>query len=61
MVNEKEKVVKTVNNLSIDVAYKAYFQEALERSSDDIKNGRVMTIEESIERMKQKYESFDIG
>lgn len=61
MVNEKEKTIKTANNLSIDALYNAYFQEKLAKSTEDIKNGRVMSIEESIERMKQKYEGFNIS
>ena len=31
-----------------------------EKSNDDIKNGRVMSIEESKERMRKKYANFHV-
>ena len=40
--------------------YTLYLHSKLQKSQDDIKNGRVMTIEESKERMRKKYASFDV-
>ena len=56
MINSKEKT----NTLTNDELYNLYLNSKLQKSIDDIKNGRVMTIEESIERMKKKYEDFHI-
>ena len=65
MISVKEQIIETVNTLPEDTTwddalYALYLQSKLEKSEDDIKNGRVMTIEESKDRMKQKYENFDV-
>ena len=52
MVNEKQKNLATINTL--------YIQSKLQKSKRDIENGKVMTVEESKERMRKKYESFDV-
>lgn len=43
-----------------DLLYDLNFQLKLSQSQDDIRNGRVMTIEESKERMRQKYANFNV-
>lgn len=65
MINEKQEILATVNTLPEDTTwddatYTLYLHSKLQKSQEDIKNGRVMTIEESIERMKEKYEGFNI-
>ena len=59
--NEKNETATIVNALSDeDTRYALYLNSKLQRSQNDIKNGRVMTIEESKERMRKKYADFDI-
>jgi hypothetical protein len=52
--------VNTQDNTLYDFIYDLVFFLSLKESEEDIKNGRVMTIEESKERMKKKYASFDV-
>lgn len=40
--------------------YNLYFQEKLKRSQEDIKNGRVITLEQLEEERKSLYESYTI-
>lgn len=65
MINEKQEILAIVNTLPDDTtwddaAYTLYLHSKLQKSQNDIKNGKVMTIEESKERMRKKYASFDI-
>lgn len=64
MINEKKQIIEMVNSLpentSIDEAiYTLYINSKLEKSKEDIKNKRIMTIEESKELMRNKHEGFD--
>lgn len=52
----KTKTLKTKEEV-----WKKYLLEKIRESEEDLKNGRVMTIEESIERMKNKYAGFNIS
>lgn len=47
--------VNTKENTLYDFIYNLVFFVSLEESEEDIKNGRIMTIEESKERLMQKY------
>lgn len=65
MINKKQKNPATINSLPDttnwdDTAYTLYLHSKLQKSQNDIKNGRVLTIEESKERMRKKYASFDV-
>ena len=65
MINEKKQILATVNTLPDnttwdDATYTLYIHSKLKKSQEDIKNGRVMTVEESKERMRKKYASFDV-
>lgn len=65
MINEKNEILATVNTLPNnttcdDAIYTLYLRSKLKKSQDDIKSGKVMTIEDSQERMKKKYENFDV-
>lgn len=65
MISEKQQIIETLNRLPNnttleDEMYELYFQYKLAKSKEDIKNGRVMTIEESKERMKKEYADFDV-
>ena len=60
MVNEKGKTLKTIDTLSEDEIYALYLKSMLKKSEDDIKKGKVMTVEESIERMKKERGSCNI-
>lgn len=52
--------VNTKENTLYDFIYNLIFFISLEKSEDDIKNDRVMTIEESKARMRQKYGNLNI-
>ena len=50
MINEKQEILATVNTLPDnttwdDAVYTLYLHSKLQKSKDDIKNGRVMSIE----------------
>ena len=65
MVNEKQEILSIVttlpDNATLDDAiYALYMHSKLQKSQNDIENGKVMTIEESKERMREKYASFDV-
>ena len=52
--------VNTQDNTLYDFIYDLIFFMSLQESEEDIKNGRVMTIEESKARLMQKYENLNI-
>ncbi len=52
--------VNTQENTLYDFIYNLVFFISLKKSEDDIKNGRVMTIEESKARLIQKYGNLNI-
>ena len=52
--------VNTQENTLYDFIYNLIFFISLKESEDDIKNGRAMTIEESKERLMQKYGNLNI-
>lgn len=52
--------VNTQENTLYDFIYNLVFFISLKESEDDIKNGRVMTIEESKARLIQKYGNINI-
>ncbi len=52
--------VNTQENTLYDFIYNLIFFISLKESEDDIKNGRVMTIEESKARLMQKYGNLNI-
>jgi hypothetical protein len=52
--------VNTEENTLYDYIYNLFFFMSLKESEDDIKNGRVMSIEESKKRLMQKYDSINI-
>ncbi len=52
--------VNTQENTLYDFIYNLVFFISLKESEDDIKNGRVMTIEESKARLMQEYDYLDI-
>ena len=63
MINNKQEIIATVNTLPDDTTcddaiYTLYLHSKLQKSQDDIKNGKVMTVEESKERMRKKYKSY---
>ena len=52
--------VNTQENTLYDFIYNLVFFISLKESEDDIKNDRVMTIEESKERLMQEYGNLNI-
>lgn len=52
--------VNTQENTLYDFIYNLVFFISLKESEDDIKNGRVMTVEESKARLMQKYGNLNI-
>lgn len=52
--------VNTQENTLYDFIYNLVFFISLKESEDDIKNGKVMTIEESKARLMQKYGNLNI-
>lgn len=52
--------VNTQENTLYDFIYNLVFFISLKESEDDIKNGRVMTIEESKARLMKEYEHLNL-
>ena len=52
--------VNTQENTLYDFIYNLVFFMSLKESEEDIENGRVMTIEESKERLMQEYDYLNI-
>lgn len=62
-MNFVQNAFKTINlqdDSLYDFIYDMVLFIGLKKSEEDIKNGRVMTIEESKERMRAAYEYLDI-
>lgn len=57
-ISELLKQSKSDDGTFLDALYNLYLFIGITKSMDDIKNGNVMTVEESKERMMQKYESY---
>ena len=63
MIDIMKKTLNQVNtqeNTLYDFIYNLVFFISLKESEDDIKNGRVMTIEESKERLMQEYGNLNL-
>ena len=63
MIDIMKKTLNQVNtqeNTLYDFIYNLVFFISLKESEDDIKNGRVMTIEESKARLMQEYEYLNL-
>jgi len=52
--------INTQENTLYDFIYDLVFFISLKESEEDIKNGRVMTIKESKERLMQEYEYLNL-
>ena len=52
--------INTQENTLYDFIYNLVFFMSLKESEEDIKNGRVMTIEESKARLMQEYEYLNL-
>ena len=59
-MNKTLNQVNTQDNTLYDFIYDLIFFMSLKESEEDIKNGRVMTIEESKARLMQKYGNLNI-
>ena len=65
MINKKQEIIATINTLPDDTTwddaiYTLYLHSKLQKSQDDIKNGNVLTIEDSKKRMRKNFANFDI-
>jgi len=65
MINQKQKIIATVNTLPEvttwdDATYTLYLHSKLQKSQDDIKNGRVITLEDFDKEREALYESYSI-
>lgn len=65
MVSEKKQILATVKTLPDnatwdDAIYTLYLHSKIKKSEEDIKNGRVITLEELDKEMEAKYESYFI-
>jgi len=60
VIENRIKSAKFPNTL-YDVIYNLFFFAKLKESEEDIKNGRVMTIEESKERIREEYANININ
>lgn len=49
-----------VGTLSEDEVYELYIKSKLQKSQDDIKNGRVITLEELDKEREELYESYSV-
>ena len=52
--------VNTNENTLYDLIYNLVFFMSLEESGEDIKNGNVMSVEESKERLMSEYENLNL-
>lgn len=52
--------ISTKENTLYDIIYNLFFYAQLKESEEDIKNGRVMTIEESKERIRREYANINV-
>ena len=59
-IKETLSQVNTQENTLYDYIYNLIFFISLEESEENIKNGKVMTIEEAKERLMQEYEHLNI-
>lgn len=64
MLNAKEQLLDVIKTLPDDATwndalYMVYLLSEVKQGEEDIQNGRVMTIEEAIERMKEEHEEFN--
>ena len=59
-VQDAFKTINLQDDSLYDFLYDMVLFIGLKKSEEDIKNGRVMTIEESKERMRATYEYLDI-
>lgn len=59
-IKETLNQVNAKENTLYDYIYNLVFYISLKESEEDIKNGRVMTVEESKERLMNEYEYLDI-
>jgi len=57
-ISELLRKSKSDDGTFLDALYNLYLFIGITKSMNDIKTGNVMTIEESRERMMQKYESY---
>jgi len=57
-ISELLRKSKSDDGTFLDALYNLYLFIGITKSINDIKTGNVMTIEESRERMMQKYESY---
>ena len=65
MSNDKQQIIATMNTLPDnatwdDAIYTLYLHSKLKKSEEDIKNGRVITIEELDKEMEEKYANYSI-
>ncbi len=58
IISELLKQSKSDDGTFLDALYNLYLFIGVTKSMNDIKNGNVMTVQESKERMIQKYESY---
>lgn len=61
MINEKEQTLEILNTISNEGDFdNEYIKELVKETEEDLKNGRVMSIEEAVEKMQKKYDEFYI-
>lgn len=65
MINEDQQTLTSVNTLPDNITwdddtYKLYLQSKLKKSQEDIKNGRVITLEDFDKEREALYESYSI-
>ena len=59
-ISELLKQSKSDDGTFLDALYNLYLFIGVTKSMNDIKNGNVMTVQESKERMRKKYANFNI-
>ena len=65
MINVKKQSLNISDDVSNvcdfeDITYNMFLNSKIIKSENDIKNRKVLSIEESIKRLKSKYEGFNI-
>lgn len=59
-MNSALSKVNVEDNTLYDLIYNLVFFAKIDESEDDIRNGRVMTIEESKERLRREYANINV-
>lgn len=59
MINEKEQTLEIFNTISNEGDFdNEYIKELVKETEEELKSGKIMSIEEAVEKMQKKYDEF---